>query len=167
MPLTESTKGAATDAAAALSAAVVDADAIDSHSLEILLGYNARRVALHIIERFVTEMAPFGLRPVGFSVLSLVNHNPGITARQLCAQLALLPPNIVGLLTQLQERNLIERKPHPTDGRAQGLYCTDNGRNLAFEAEIKAQHLEIEASKSLTRAERSTLIRLLQKVYKP
>jgi hypothetical protein len=37
-------------------------------------------------------MAPYGLRPVDFSVLSLITHNPGITSRQLCTTLASCRP---------------------------------------------------------------------------
>jgi hypothetical protein len=62
-------------------------DRVDTSYLETLLGYNARRSALKIIALFLERMAPHGLRPVDFSVLSLVTHNPGITSRQLCATL--------------------------------------------------------------------------------
>ncbi len=52
---------------------------IDTSYLESLLGYNARRASLVIIEQFVREMAEFDLRPVDFSVLSVIHHNPGVT----------------------------------------------------------------------------------------
>jgi hypothetical protein len=51
-----------------------------------------------VIEVFLQRMAPCGLRPVDFSVLSLITHNPGITSRQLCTTLGILPPNIVGMV---------------------------------------------------------------------
>ena len=44
-------------------------------------------------------MSVYGLRPVDFSVLSLITHNPGITSRQLCATLGILPPNLVKLVS--------------------------------------------------------------------
>lgn len=65
---------------------------IDASYLESLLGYNARRAALAVIGVFLQRMAPFGLRPVDFSVLTLIAHNPGITSRQICAALDILPP---------------------------------------------------------------------------
>ena len=58
-------------------------DTLDTTFLESLLGYNARRAALTIIEVFLDRMAVYGLRTVDFSTLSLVAHNPGITSRQL------------------------------------------------------------------------------------
>ncbi|MGH6638669.1 MAG: MarR family winged helix-turn-helix transcriptional regulator, partial [Polaromonas sp.] len=97
---------------------------IDTRYLESLLGYNTRRASLAIIEVFMERMAVYDLKVVDFSVLSLINHNPGITSRQLCAALAVLPPNLVGIIAALDKRGLVERRPHPTDGRAMGLHLT-------------------------------------------
>ena len=50
-------------------------DAVDTRYLETLIGYNARRAALSVIGLFLQRMAVYGLRPVDFSVLSLITHN--------------------------------------------------------------------------------------------
>jgi len=105
--------------------------------------------------------------PVDFSVLSLITHNPGITSRQLCTALNILPPNLVGMINALARRGLIERLPHPRDRRAMGLHLTDAGRQVMAEAENTASGLEAEATSRLSPAERQTLIRLLRKVYLP
>ena len=140
-------------------------DEVDTGYLEGLLGYNARRAALAVIEVFIERMAPYGLRPVDFSVLSLIRHNPGITSRQLCSSLGILPPNLVGLVNSLEKRELIVRHPHPRDGRAMGLHLTPAGEKLADDAERTAADLESEASGRLAAGELKTLIRLLKKVY--
>ncbi len=112
-------------------------------------------------------MAVYGLRPVDFSVLSLITHNPGITSRQICAVLAIQPPNLVSMVQTLVQRGLVERRAHPSDGRAQGLYLTPEGEALMQEAERTASRSETESAQRLTPAERRTLIRLLKKVYLP
>lgn len=140
-------------------------DQVDTRFLKTLLGYNARRAALTIIGEFLPRMARFGLRPVDFSVLSVIHHNAGITSRQLCDTLNLLPPNLVGKINELEKRGLLVRHPHPLDGRALGLHLTDDGQALMREAEAAAFELEIDAASTLTAAERKTLIRLLQKLY--
>lgn len=140
-------------------------DAIDTSYLETLMGYNARRAALAIIGVFLKRMAVYELRPVDFSVLSLITHNPGITSRQLCTALGILPPNLVGMVNQLEKRGLITREPHPSDGRAVGLHLSGKGANLMAQAEETAKELEAAATDRLTAAERKTLIRLLQKIY--
>jgi DNA-binding MarR family transcriptional regulator len=138
---------------------------IDTRYLETLIGYNARRAALTIIEVFLQRMSVYDLRPVDFSVLSLIMHNPGISSRQLCSALNILPPNLVGMINALEKRALIIRKPHPSDGRIIGLHLTDAGSQLMKEAEQTARELEIDAASKLTATERKTLMRLLQKIY--
>jgi DNA-binding MarR family transcriptional regulator len=140
-------------------------DIIDSRYLETLMGYNARRAALSIISVFLERMAVYDLKPVEFSVLSLVLHNPGITSRQLCAALNILPPNLVGLVQSLVKRGLIVRVPHPHDGRAMGLHPTREGASLMRKAEKTASELELEVTGRLSAEERSTLLGLLQKIY--
>lgn len=156
-----------THTAATASAQERSGGTVDTSFLETLLGYNARRAALTIIEAFLERMSVYGLRPVDFSVLSLITHNPGITSRQLCAALGILPPNLVKLVSDLDKRGLLVRKPHPDDGRAIGLHLSADGRKLMREAEAAARDLEDRVSAPLTADERVTLMRLLRKIYKP
>lgn len=139
--------------------------ALDTAFLETLIGYNARRAALSIIGVFLERMAVYGVRPVDFSVLSLIRHNPGITSRQLCTALGLLPPNLVLMLNQLEARQLVDKRPHPTDGRAVALHLSDQGHTLMGEAETTATQLERDATAHMTEHQRNTLMRLLKLVY--
>jgi len=138
---------------------------LDNGFLETQVGYNARRAWSQISTVFSERMAPYGLKQVDFSVLSLLAHNPGATSRQLCNALDILPPNLVSLVATLDSRGLIERRPHPHDGRAVGLHLTPAGEALIREAEQTVIQLEADASAKLTARERETLIRLLQKIY--
>ena len=141
-------------------------DKVNTRYLETLLGYNARRAALTIIEVFLQRMAVYELRIVDFSVLSLVTHNPGSTSRQLCTTLGILAPNLVGMVDALEKRDLIARKPHPLDGRAMGLHPTPAGLSMMRNAEKTAAQLEVDSTPRLSDAERKTLLQLLKKVYK-
>jgi DNA-binding MarR family transcriptional regulator len=147
--------------------APVATQTLDTQYLEDLLGYNARRAALAIIEVFLQRMQVYDLRPVDFSVLSVIAHNPGVTSRQLCAALAILPPNFVSLLADLEKRMLVQRQPHPSDKRAVALLLTAQGTQLMHKAELTARQLEDDAAPRLNATERKTLIRLLQKIYLP
>lgn len=142
-------------------------DDVDTSYLESLIGYNARRAAIAIIDVFLPGMARYDLRPVDFSVLSLVLHNPGITSRQLCAALGILPPNLVGMVSALEQRGLVVRARHPRDGRAIGLHLTAPGKRLARRAERTAARLEAQASSQLSPDEVRTLIGLLRRLYRP
>jgi DNA-binding MarR family transcriptional regulator len=138
---------------------------LNTEVLEALVGYNARRAWMVISNVFAERMAVYGLKQADFSVLSLLAHNPGATSRELCVTLDILPPNLVSLVATLDSRGLIERRPHPRDGRAVGLHLTAAGRKLVREAELAVVQLENDASARLTARERDTLIRLLKKLY--
>lgn len=133
---------------------------IDVSFLRSQVGYNARRAALHIIGVFMGRMQEYELKVVEFSVLSLLAHNPGLTSRHVCATLSIMPPNLVGLVASLEKRGLLERRPHPSDGRAMGLHLTPAGLALAQETEQAVAQLEIDATAKLSASERKTLIRL-------
>lgn len=140
-------------------------ETVDASFLQSLLGFNARMAALRAIGAFIPRMAPYGLRIVDFSILSIVHHNPGVTSRQLCDTLNLLPPNLVGKIAALEKRGLLLRHPHPQDGRALGLHLTEAGYALMREVEPLVSAQEAKIASALTAHERQTLMRLLCKVY--
>jgi DNA-binding MarR family transcriptional regulator len=139
---------------------------VNTRYLETLVGYNARRAALAVISRFLEEMAVYDLRPVDFSTLSLITHNPGITSRQLCTTLGIQAPNIVAMVNGFEKRGLITRHAHPHDGRAFGLMLTPAGEELMDKAEKTASSLETQVSEKLSPEERKTMIKLLKKIYR-
>lgn len=147
-------------------AEVFAVEQVNAGFLESLLGYNARRASLALVGVFVRCMERFELKIVEFSVLSLVGGNPGITSRQLCQQLAVLPPNMVGMIDALSKRGFLERRPHPRDGRASGLYLTAEGRALVETAEPELKRSEAQSVAHLTAPEQAQLMELLQKLYR-
>jgi DNA-binding MarR family transcriptional regulator len=137
---------------------------IDTEPLQGLVGYAARRASMVLLERFVQHMAPLDLRPVPFTLLSLIGANPGITSTQLCTELAIQSSNLVGLVKQLQDRGLIRRQPHPCDGRAMGLHLTTDGRELLSRASQVAAQADRQATARLSEAEVKKLLALLRKI---
>ena len=91
----------------------------------------------------------------------------GRSERLDCATLDILPPNLVNLIAGIEARGLVERRPHPSDGRAVGLHLTAEGEALVRDAEQAATQLETDASAKLSGRERDQLIKLLQKIYRP
>ncbi len=141
---------------------------VNTASLEKLIGYNARRAALTVIGQLVQQLEPYGLQgPIDYSVLDLVAYNPGVTSRQLCNALNILPPNLVGIVRQLEQRGLVQKLEHPTDRRAQGLYLTEAGQALHAAAERTTEQVESDAAHRLTETERTILISMLRKIYLP
>jgi DNA-binding MarR family transcriptional regulator len=79
-------------------------------------------------------LKPYGLTHVQFVLLAsltwLAADGP-VTQRQLADHAATDPMMTSQVLRALQQRGLIERLPHPSDGRARALAVTSAGRGLA------------------------------------
>lgn len=63
-------------------------------------------------------------------VVALRELSEPITARELATRMACEPSNATFVLDRLEQRNLIERRPHPTDRRAKQVVLTPDGRLL-------------------------------------
>jgi len=126
------------------------------------VGYVARRAQLEIFQDFIETLAELDLRPAQFSVLTVVDANPGVLQSRACAALGIQKANFVPLLDGLQRRGLLERIAR--DGRANGLHLTDDGRRVL----ARARRLHDKHERRLTRAmsplERKRLIAALNRI---
>jgi len=137
---------------------------LDQTILLGLVGYNCRRAYLKIKTHFTKRMAKFDLRPVDFTVLSLLKANVNISQKRLSEAINVSPPNLATLLDRLEGRDLLIRQRNPLDKRSQTLVLTATGERLCNRAEKAVVELELDASDALTDAERELLISLLQKI---
>jgi DNA-binding MarR family transcriptional regulator len=136
---------------------------LDQSKLLKLLGYNCLQAYLCVVPMFVKRMAKYRLRPVEFTVLSLVKANPDINQKRLSQAIKVAPPNLATLLDRMEARGLLVRQRNPLDKRSQTLVLTPEGTNICVKAEKTASEAEVVTS--LTDAERAELLRLLQKIF--
>lgn len=93
-----------------------------------LLGYNVRRAHMALWRDFNRTVGTGLVRPGLFSMMVLVDENPGIAQIELATQLDIDKATIVGLIRQLQRQGWVDRRPSSTDRRRQDLYLTAQGR---------------------------------------
>jgi DNA-binding MarR family transcriptional regulator len=78
-------------------------------------------------------------RPVGeltqnqISVLTSLDLAGALTPRELADAERVQPPTMTKVLAKLEERGLVQRTPHPTDGRQVLLSATGEGRAVIAE----------------------------------
>jgi len=78
-------------------------------------------------------------RPVGeltqnqISVLTSLDMAGALTPRELADAERVQPPTMTKVLAKLEERGLVQRTPHPTDGRQVLLSATAEGRAVIAE----------------------------------
>jgi len=66
-----------------------------------------------------------------FDVLAQLDREPGgLTMSGLSARLMVSAGNITGLVARLADEGLVERAPHPEDGRAQVVRMTAEGQRV-------------------------------------
>lgn len=86
-----------------------------------------------------------------------------LTLRALADALAADPPYVTLMIDDLEDRGLVDRRPHPSDRRAKLVTLTTKGRSLAMKAE---QILDAPpaALSELSSAELKQFIRVLERM---
>lgn len=133
--------------------------------LDQVIGYQLARASIvttGVFARAVGE--PLGLRPVEYTILSLIIEQPGMTPARLARRLAVTAPNITAWLAKLEARALVERSTSAQDRRVQLLEVTAEGRRVARAATQRLVNDEAATLQSLSRGERLLLNELLCKV---
>jgi len=135
---------------------------LEMKDLKGLLGFQLRQASFLFSHLYADHLNDLGLSPLEFSILEVVNMNPGVTAQQICNALNLRAPNAVKLIQTLSEQQLIERQPHPHDRRAFGIVLTSKGMTLTTQALEHLSRLEKIGFKGLNERQKTALLRQLE-----
>ncbi|QIM18606.1 winged helix-turn-helix transcriptional regulator [Leucobacter coleopterorum] len=90
-------------------------------------------------------LAPFGLTHVQFvllAALTAMDSETPVTQRDLAEQAVTDPMMTSQVLRALEEKDLVERHPHPTDRRARTLAVTPAGVALANRANAAVEQAD-------------------------
>lgn len=137
---------------------------LEEGELGRVLGYQLAQATVTTTQVFAGTIGQgLDLRPVEYTALALIHANPGLTASQLAAALAVTPPNITMWLDRLEGRGLIERERSETDRRAQHVSVTASGAGLVEQATRHLIASEQAALAGLSPGERAMLLELLRK----
>jgi DNA-binding MarR family transcriptional regulator len=123
--------------------------------------YLLSQVGAHSSLRWHERLAPLGLDPRSVLVLRHVGAEEGRTQASLSASLDVPPSRIVGLVDELEQRGLLERRPNPSDRRAHALWLTGKGRKALDAVMAVSTAHEVDICAGLSGTERRQLIELL------
>lgn len=133
--------------------------------LSELLGYSLKRAQLKVFEDFLRCVAPLQLTPAQFSVLLLLDNNPGRNQTEIANTLGILRPNFVAMLDGLESRDLCARMRSTNDRRSHILVLTDKGRAvLARAKKLVATKHEARLNELLGAEGRVALLQMLSKI---
>jgi len=112
----------------------------------------------YLLER---HLSSHGLNRTQAMVLIALHHHPGLKALDLCGPARVEPANVTRTLQSLERLDLLERRPHPTDGRASLFYLTRAGENKATALSRSVEQLSAALVSELSPEDAAHLDRLL------
>lgn len=122
------------------------------------------QLGAHATAQFTSRLAVLELVPAHAGILNILAVTPGMSQCALARTIGTLPSRMVAFVDQLEDKGLLERRPHETDRRNYALYLTKAGRAL-YRSTCRVAYEHQEALlEGLSRQQRVQLTELLQLV---
>ncbi len=132
--------------------------------LEKRLGYALRRAQLAVFNDFFEAFAQSEIRPAQYSVLTIIEANPGLPQGRVAEVLGIQKTNFVGVIGALEERGFVRREASKHDRRTYGLYLTAAGTRLMKKLHQTAEEHERHIAERLGEADYRKLFEPLRKL---
>jgi len=132
--------------------------------LRELIGYALRRAQGAVYADLNDALAELELRPLQFTLLLMVEENPGASQSGVCEALGIQKANSVPTMSELERRGLIVRRKSASDARIYQLHLTAKGKRILQRAgEVQSSH-EQRLIERIGLDGRDQLLRLLGKL---
>lgn len=109
--------------------------------LENSLGFIINKLNTKLKNELFKRLKKYNVTPEQWSVLNCLWTREGITPKELADKIYKDKPNTNRILEKLEAKELVVRKPHPTDKRAYEIFLTEAGWALKDELIATVDHL--------------------------
>jgi DNA-binding MarR family transcriptional regulator len=99
-----------------------------------------------------------------FASLLMLDDSPGLSVADVARKVSTARQSANEMLGGLERAGLVERRPHPSDRRAQQIFLTDAGRRRLAEAAPTVRAVEARLAAGFTPAEIAVVNAWLQRV---
>jgi MarR family transcriptional regulator, lower aerobic nicotinate degradation pathway regulator len=123
-----------------------------------------RAAYLEMHRRTDAALVPSGVTADQFVVLAALSEGDALTQRELVRRTSSDPNTLRAMLLLLERQQLIERRPHPTDGRARSVSLTRAGRRVFQESWRKSEALRARLLAGFTLDEAISLLTQLRRL---
>lgn len=128
------------------------------------LAFLLSQVGAGSAEMFAERLAPLGLSPRAFGVLSNLASNGSQTQQQLADALGIHRNNMVALMDEMEAAGWARRHRSERDRRAFDVRLTRAGATLVSRVNRLIPTLDAALGAGMSASERETLVALLQRV---
>jgi DNA-binding MarR family transcriptional regulator len=137
---------------------------MDMTNLHGFVGYALRRAQAVVFSDLGEALSELKLRPVQYTVLVLIDQNPGTSQSSVSTALGIQKANFVAIIANLVARGLVRRQRSKSDGRTYSLGLTAAGKSILSQAaELQSAH-EARLAAQLGATGRSRLLDLLDRL---
>ncbi len=137
---------------------------VDDYRLEEHVNHLLRKASQRASEIFQYVMVEYDVTPTQFAALVKL-HDEGEASQNVLGRLtAMDPATILGVVSRLKRRGLVESRLDPQDGRRILLRLSGEGVAMVEDMKMIASDVTRETLSPLTKTEAQSLIRLLQKL---
>jgi DNA-binding MarR family transcriptional regulator len=137
-------------------------DRLKLGTLDGHLGYFLRRLQIAVFKDFIRTLAPMDVRPAQYSVMLLIEANPGRSQATIGQALDIERARLARLLHVLEGRGWIERRAANGDGRSHSLYLTRGGEKALVRIKALAARHEAWLAEFVGSKRRTALVDLLK-----
>ena len=128
------------------------------------LSFLTSQVGARSAQLFADRLAPLGVSPRAFGVLSNLSSSGGQSQQQLADTLGIHRNNMVGLIDELEAAGWVRRHRSQRDRRAFDVRLTRAGSALVSRINSLIPALDAEVGRGLTGSEQHTMVALLQRM---
>jgi DNA-binding MarR family transcriptional regulator len=135
---------------------------LDLGGLNNHLGYFVRRLQVWIFQDFIQSLRTMNVRPAQYSVLLVIEANPGRSQAAIGQTLGIERARLARLLHELERRKWISRRASGNDARSYSLHLTAEGEQALAKIKRLAEQHEARLSDHVGAERRSQLMDLLR-----
>lgn len=138
----------------------------DLHIIETSIGAVVTHASRLFVQAFSSVQRKFHLSAAQYRIILELHGRENITQKDLIDKLDVEQSTVGNTLNRMAQDGLIERRPHPNDGRAQILCLTEKSIKIIGPVKKNADLLNEKALADFPQTEREQFFMLMEKLIK-
>ena len=134
---------------------------LDLTALRQTPGFMIRILQLQNFEAFYPYFVSLKLSPLEYAILVAVRDNKTVTQSELAGILKMQLPNLVKILSRMEETGVLKRKRSTRDKRAVELSLSQAGERRADEASRLGERFNAHTLSALSKPEQTAFLQML------